>query len=188
MVESLHTFAYRSLARMTGATPESEEVTLSLTGPSDEPVLSNLLELYLHDLSELFPIEVGANARFGYYPLAPYWQEPERRSAYLIRAGSRLAGFALVRRGSPLTDDPNDLDVVEFFVLRRHRRAGVGRRAAFLLWNKMPGHWIVRVAGNNHRGLAFWRAIIRDYTRSALSERVMQLPERAWHVLDLDSH
>jgi predicted acetyltransferase len=105
----------------------------------------------------------------------------------LIRLGSRLAGFALVTRGSPLTDDPADLDVAEFFVLRRHRRSQVGRSAAFLLWDRVPGHWIVRVAGNNQRGLAFWRAAIAGYTQGALSERTVQVPGRLWHVLDLDS-
>jgi predicted acetyltransferase len=172
---------------MAGVTSESEEVTLSPAGLSDAPVLSNLLEFYIHDLSDFFPIEIGVDARFGYDRLASYWQEPERRSAYLIRVGSRLAGFALATRGSPLTDDPNDLDVAEFFVLRRHRRSRVGRRAAFLLWNRMPGHWIVRVAGNNQRALAFWRGVVSDYTRSALSERLVQLPERVWHVLDFDT-
>ena len=172
---------------MSEAESESEEVTLLAATSADAAVLSNLLELYIHDLSDFFPIEIGVDARFGYDRLALYWQEPERRSAYLIHNGSRLAGFALVARGSPLTDDPTDLDVAEFFVLRRHRRSQVGRRAAFSLWDRMPGHWIVRVADNNLRALAFWRAAVAAYTQSALSERSVQGPGRVWHVLDLNS-
>ena len=70
-----------------------------------------------------------------------------RTSLYLIRVRGRVAGFALVTRGSPATADPLDLDLAEFFVLRSYRRSGVGRRAAVLLWNSLPAHWIVRVAG-----------------------------------------
>jgi hypothetical protein len=89
-------------------------------------VLSNLLELYLHDLSEIFPIEVGADGHFGYENLPLYWSYPDTHFAFLIRSGACFAGFALATRGSPATDDPQDLDVAEFFVLRRYRRAGVG--------------------------------------------------------------
>ena len=52
----------------------------------------------------------------------------------------------------------------EFFVLRGLRRTGVGRDAAFLLWNRIPGRWIVRVSMSNSSGLAFWRRAIAKYT------------------------
>jgi predicted acetyltransferase len=166
---------------------ESRDVTLVPAEPSDEPVLSNLLELYLHDLSDYFPIDLGVDGRFGYYPLAPFLSGLEPRWVFLIRVDSRLAGFALATRSSPLTDDPNDLDVTEFFVSRRYRRAHVGLHAACLLWDRLPGDWIVRVAGNNQRALAFWRTAVSTYTRRALPERTMTLQERAWHVLDFDA-
>jgi predicted acetyltransferase len=166
---------------------EPDEVTLQLAAPSDAPVLTNLLELYMHDLSEVFPIEVGPDGRFGYGWLGAYWQEPERRFPHLIRAGSQLVGFALATRGSPLTDDPNDLDVAEFFVLRRHRRNGVGLRAACLLWDRIPGRWIVRVAADNVRALGFWRSAVAEYTGVAPTEQRVEMPARAWHVLELRS-
>src|SRR3954466_8074223 len=109
----------------------TREVVLEPATLRDSAALSNLLELYSHDLSDVFALELGAEARFGYEKLPLYWSEPEIRFPFLIRAGTRLAGFALVTRGSPASDDPNDFDIAEFFVLRRHRRSGVGRRAAF---------------------------------------------------------
>ena len=57
-----------------------------------------------------------------------------------------MAGFSFVTRGSPASDDPETLDVAEFFVLRGWRRSGVGRRAAPLLWDRLPGPWTVRVS------------------------------------------
>ena len=144
-----------------------DEVTLEPATTRDAALVANLLELYVHDLSAIFGVDIGEDGRFGYEPLPLYWSETDRRFAYLIRRGGRLAGFALVTRGSPATSDPLDLDVAEFFILRRHRRSGIGARAAWLLWNRLPGHWVVRVSPFNAAGLAFWERTIATYTRGA---------------------
>jgi hypothetical protein len=45
----------------------SPEVSLTVATESEGALLANLLELYIHDLSEVFPgVELGANGRFGY--------------------------------------------------------------------------------------------------------------------------
>jgi len=163
------------------------EVVVEPAMPPDAAVLSNLLELYSHDLSEVFNLELGANGRFGYEKLPLYWSESERRFPFLIRAGTRLAGFALVTRGSPASDDPNDFDIAEFFVLRRHRRSGVGRRAAFLLWNRFVAHWIVRVSEGNQNGLRFWASVIAEYTRGTAVEVTRPGSPHAWRVFMFNS-
>ena len=157
-------------------------MSLDFATLASAPLLSNLLELYLHDLSEIFPVEVGPDGRFG-YGLSLYWSQPERRFAFLIRVGTRAAGFALVTRGSPATDDPEDLDVAEFFVLRGYRRSGVGRRAAFLLWDRLPGSWVVRVSEANRAGLSFWQSTVREYTKGGFVEDQRPGTPNAWRVL-----
>ena len=163
------------------------EVTLETAEPGDAPALSCLLELYIHDLSEVFAVDIGEDGRFGYDGLPLYWSEKERRFPFLIRAGGRLAGFVLAKRGSPATDDPADLDVAEFFVLRRNRREGVGRRAAVLLWNRLPGHWIVRVSEGNRGALPFWSDVISAYTGGAFSRRTLPGSPHPWSVLAFES-
>jgi predicted acetyltransferase len=160
----------------------SQRVTLEVATPDSNRLLSGLLGLYMHDLSEIFAIEVGADGRFRYDKLPLYWSEPEKRFAFLIRAGGHPAGFALATRGSPATDDPEHLDVAEFFVLRGHRRTGVGRQAAFLLWNRLPGEWVVRVSEANRGGLPFWRSTIQEYTRNAFSESERPGSPHGWRV------
>jgi predicted acetyltransferase len=164
-----------------------QEVALSVATARDASVLSNLLELYVHDLSEAFALELGADGRFGYAKLPLYWSEPERRFPFLIRYGTRLAGFALVTRGSPASEDPEDFDVAEFFIVRRHRRSGVGRRAAFLLWNRFAGRWIVRVSEGNHGGLRFWASVITEYTSGAVVETTRPGSPHAWRVFTFNS-
>jgi predicted acetyltransferase len=148
------------------------EIILERATIIDHSLLSNLLELYLHDLSEIFPLKVGIDGRFGYDNLHLYWSEPDGSFAYLIRSNAEVAGFALVTRGSPATADPHDLDVSEFFILRSFRRCGIGRRATFLLSDCLPGRWVVRVSEMNRAGLQFWEGAIREYTRDIYSERM----------------
>ena len=165
----------------------TQAVTLERAMPADAALLSNLLELYIHDLSEIFAVEVGTDGRFGYENLPLYWSEHDRRFPFLIRSGARIAGFALVTRGSPVTDDPEDLDVAEFFVLRRYRRAGVGRHAARLLWSRLPGHWIVRVSEGNRPALPFWESVIREYTSGAFAESKRPGSPHGWRVYSFTS-
>jgi len=165
----------------------SDEVTLEVATASDAAVLSNLLELYSHDLSEVFELELGVDARFGYEKLPLYWSERERRFAFLVRLGARLAGFALVTRGSPASEDPTDFDLAEFFVVRRHRHSGVGRRAAFLLWDRFPADWVVRVAQGNQRGLLFWTKVIAEYTSGRAVETTRPGTPHGWRVFSFNS-
>src|SRR5262249_55888480 len=107
---------------------------------ADAALLANLLELYVHEMSEIFPVEIGADGRFGYPELPRYWSEPSTHLAFLIRTGPHVGGFALVTRGSAATTDPQDFDLAEFFILRSYRRTGLGRGAAFALWDRVRGH------------------------------------------------
>jgi predicted acetyltransferase len=164
------------------------KVVLDVAALSDAGLLANLLELYLHDLSEAFPlIELGADGRFGYDQLSLYWSEPERRFPFLVRYDTRVIGFVLVTRGSPASDDPDVLDVAEFFVIRRHRRSGVGRRAAFLVWDRFPSRWIVRVSEGNTGALLFWAGVIAEYTRGIATEFERAGSPNAWRVFSFDS-
>ncbi|HEY6722398.1 MAG TPA: GNAT family N-acetyltransferase [Polyangiaceae bacterium] len=168
---------------------DSELVVLTPATPSDGVLLSNLLELYIHDLSDIFTqLELGPDGRFGYPRLPLYFSEPDRRLAYLIRYGSRIAGFALVMRGSPAVEEVDVHDIAEFFVMRRYRRRGVGRRAATLLWQQLPGKWTVRVSEGNPAALAFWTRAVAEHTGGKATQWTRPGDPRAWRVLYFDSH
>ncbi|HKW48685.1 MAG TPA: GNAT family N-acetyltransferase [Gemmatimonadaceae bacterium] len=154
---------------------------------SDSPLLSNLLQLYIHDLSDVFPqVELGHDGRYGYERLPLYWSDAQRRFAFVIRCDGRPAGFVLATRGSPVVPDPDVLDVAEFFVIRRHRRAGVGRAAAYLLWNLLAGKWTVRVLESNSGALAFWRDVVAEYSKGTASESKVAAPPNNWRVFSFE--
>lgn len=167
---------------------DPHDVVLDVATVADGELLANLLELYIHDLSDVFPnLEIGSDGRFGYRRLPLYWRDPDRRFAFLIKCDGRVVGFALVTRGSPGTDDPSVFDVEEFFVLRRHRRSGVGRRAAMLLWNRLPGRWIVRVSEGNRGAVPFWTRVIAEYTGGAATESTRPGDPHLWRVFSFHS-
>src|SRR5215831_5575094 len=62
----------------------SHEVVLDIATTSDAALIGDLLELYTHDLSDVFPVQLGEDGRFGYQQLPLYWLEPERRYPFLI--------------------------------------------------------------------------------------------------------
>ena len=166
---------------------DPDAIVLDVATSADAGLLSNLLELYIHDLSEVFPsVQLGDDGRFGYANLPLYWSEPERRLAFIIKCDARVVGFVLVTCGSPATDDPNVYDIAEFFVVRRFRRSGVGRRAAVLLWNRLPGRWIVRVAEANRDALTFWAHVIAEFTSGAATECKRSGNPHAWRVFSFE--
>jgi predicted acetyltransferase len=165
----------------------TKTVTLEPATITDAVLIANLLELYIHDLSAFFAVDIGAEGHFGYAKLPLYWSEPEIRFPFLIRVGGQLAGFVLVTRGSPATEDPRALDIAEFFVLRRHRRSGTGRAAARLLWNRMPGVWIVRVSEANLPALPFWESVIGEYTGGDFQRSSRPGNVHPWRVFSFDS-
>ena len=173
---------------LAAAEEERVGVCIDPASEAERALLANLLELYLHDLSETFAIiELGADGRFGYPRLASYWSEPGVRFPFLIRSGGRVVGFVLAQRGSPLSDDPEVFDVAEFFVLRSERRSGVGARAAELLWDRLPGRWIVRVSAANRAGLPFWTRTIRNYAGDAARATQRGVEPQRWHVFAFDT-
>jgi predicted acetyltransferase len=141
--------ASRQTGIICGVTTGVEVVAATL---DDKAAIRHLLELYAHDFSVFTGAEVDESGRFGYRHLDQYWTDAERHP-FLIRGDGRLSGFAFVRSGTPH-------DMAEFFILRKHRRSGVGVEAARAVFAMFPGEWQVRELAANVGAIAFWRVAI----------------------------
>ncbi|MDP1625808.1 GNAT family N-acetyltransferase [Parvibaculum sp.] len=134
--------------------------------PDEKPVLANLMQLYIHDFSEhwagMANGELQNDGRFPAYPhLDAYWSDPARIPLLLRREGV-LIGFAL------LNDHAHggvavDRNMAEFFIVRKHRRGGMGTAAAHAVFSRYPGSWEAAVARRNLAALAFWRKAIASH-------------------------
>jgi hypothetical protein len=90
-----------------------------------QAALGNLLELYMHDFSELVPLDVGDDGRYGYKSLPLFWSD-NSRLPFLARLDGKLVGFVLITQSSEPSGDGDAWDMAEFFVLRRYRHRGIG--------------------------------------------------------------
>ena len=79
----------------------------------------------------------------------------------LFRLEGRPVGFALLNATSH-SGHPVDRNVAEFFVVRKHRRSGLGTAAAHALFAQRPGRWEAAVARPNTAALAFWRRAVES--------------------------
>jgi predicted acetyltransferase len=158
------------------------QVQLVAATAEQAPILANLIELYAHDFSEFFNVEVGEDGRFGYKSLPLYWSEPDRH-AFLVRVDEKLAGLVLVKRG------PADCwDMAEFFVLRGYRRSGIGSRVAHEVWRRFPGPWQVRVMQKNTAGQRFWAAAIGSFTGEAIAPVLTEHGGVSWSVFSFEAN
>jgi predicted acetyltransferase len=155
------------------------------------PILANLLELYVHDFSEFYPVELGQDGRFGYKHLHDYWTEPDRHP-FLITVGDKLAGFALVKKASALLSDAGVAaepvwDMAEFFIVRAHRRRSVGLLAAHQVWRMFPGQWQVRVMYSNRTAVHFWQRTIDTFAGQSVNPASFERDGKTWAVFNFAS-
>jgi predicted acetyltransferase len=137
-------------------------------GPEQEPVFAALMQLYVYDFSELLKLEIAEDGRFPFDRHRAYWTDA-RYQPFLIRTNGHLAGFVVVDGVSRLTEEPL-WDMSQFFVLRKHRTAGIGARAAAAAFHAFPGRWEVRVEARNTPAQTFWRKVVNRYTGGHCSE------------------
>jgi predicted acetyltransferase len=142
------------------------DVELLAVAEADKPVLANLIQLYQHDFSEIRELPLTRHGTFGYSYLDHYFTE-QTREAYFIEAGGELAGFALARGD---VDADGSWNVAEFFVARGHRRKGVAREAACLLFARHPGVWTLNFDHANTAAATFWPSVTASVATGPVEE------------------
>lgn len=139
---------------------------IDMARAADRPVLENLVQLYIHDFSELFVgTPRGDLADDGRYvvdiPLANWWIAPDH-IPLLLRCHGHLAGFALLNANSH-SGAAVDRNMSEFFIVRKYRRTGLGIAAAQTLFTRYPGRWEAAVIRRNTGARAFWQRAIASH-------------------------
>ena len=140
------------------------------------PVLSKLMQFYAYDFSEIMSSEIGEEGCFAARDDSQYFGAG--RHPVLIHVDGHLAGFAIVEELSRFGNQDAPLDVVEFFVLRKYRRSGVGRTVAETIFSRFRGKWEVRQVSKNVAATAFWRKVIDRFMGGAFEETVYD--EERW--------
>ncbi len=121
-------------------------------------ILERLMQLYLHNISLDFPIELNSQTALYDYDLEPYFNNPNYK-AYFIKNNNELTGFVLINL------EKNQNVVQELFILNNYKRKGIGRIVINKVFTKFKGNWIVRVLPCSLKAEQFWINVIKDYTK-----------------------
>jgi predicted acetyltransferase len=150
----------------------------------DREWIEAVYDEYLDSLSDLNTgmfLSVNANAPQRDEIFAS-WFATEQAHPLMIMQASDPVGFALVTRPRiPVKNEKRvDFCLSEFFVRERHRRSGIGRNAAALIFDRFAGEWEIVVYQRNPGSVEFWRKVVAGYSRGRYSEtaRLGEVRER----------
>lgn len=152
--------------------PEAFEVRVALA--EDRLPLQRLLELYQHDISDVYDQDVDRHGEYG-YPLDKYFSS-SACTAFLAFAGGHYAGFALADGAVKVRETGNWM--AQFFVLKKYRRSGLGRALARFVFQALPGYWEVGQMAQNVSAQAFWRSTLHELTGGTYVE--YSAPNERW--------
>jgi len=139
-------------------------ITLRPIHPEEKETLRDLWEKYDYDSSEYDRSDVNELGLYGEGTLNWYWTKGSYW-AYFIVVDAKLAGFVILTDRPVIEGTQMDSQVGEFFVMRKYRRMGVGRRAfeqAFALHTGR--HQIVRHP-KNAAAVRFWDTVVNEHTK-----------------------
>jgi predicted acetyltransferase len=139
---------------------------------ADESCIDNLMHLYCYDASEWYDIDLDKTGRYPFRPVARFWTEANQHP-FLIFVDSALAGFAVV--DSEVVDINSQWSIGYFFIAKCFRGKSVGRYVAQNLFTQFRGRWEVYQLVANKNAIAFWRAIISEFSGGKFEERLLTI-------------
>lgn len=161
------------------------EFTLTEVEDSDYELIQNLIRFYIYDMSEFTGWSCPPNGLYGGVDDQPYyfgktpsikevlWPDGWQGKGYKILVNSEIAGFCLVRLFNK--EDRQLHDIGEFFIIRKFRNKGLGRRVAHAVFDLYPGNWQVRQMVDNRPAQAFWRKVVATYTQDQFEDGLKYL-------------
>jgi predicted acetyltransferase len=174
---SLARYAEALVAVQTQPQSAPREVQVRPATAHDRLPIARMLELYQHDLSDIWPSDIDAHGDYG-YELDRYWVDARCRPFVALCNGA-YAGFALVDGATKVRRSGHWMD--QFFVMKKYRRHGVGRALATQVFAALPGVWEVGQMLDNRPAQAFWRRVIGGCADAGFVEH--RLTSGAWNGL-----
>ena len=141
---------------------------------SDRTWIQSIYGEYLKDLTAvsmntgMFPVSGEFGERED--DLLSRWFADDGSYPLLILHNDKPVGFALVSRPPRNQRAQVDYRMAEFFVLQGSRRRGLGRLAAQLILRRFSGSWEITEFQSNVGAVAFWRAVVIEFTGGRYKE------------------
>ena len=139
----------------------TEPLQLRPVYPFEKESLWALLQEYLAELSSYYGDSADDQGLFPYPYFEDYFSQPSRR-VYFLMHKNLAVGFALLNQYSPL-GRAVDWAMAEFYIKPTHRRQGLARQAASLLFRTHPGRWELKFSRENTAARRFWFSVTGDF-------------------------
>ncbi len=136
-----------------------ENIEVRPAAITEQRPLFRMLELYQYDLSDIWNQELDSNGEYG-YALERYWAAADCYP-FIALVNGHYAGFALVDGATKIASSGYWMD--QFFVLKKYRRASLGRAIALKVFSALPGYWEVGQMTQNVVAQRFWRSVIAEH-------------------------
>ncbi len=146
-------------------------ITLKRCEVQDRLIFDRLLQLYIYEFTDFVKWDLNEEGWFETTRWDQYFAD-ESTLPFLILVDDALAGFVLVSDEVTLPENLGGHCVKEFFVVRNHRRCGVGKTVATQTFSMFAGKWEVRVMRDNTRAENFWQAVISEFANGNYQKQV----------------
>ncbi|MEK3886223.1 GNAT family N-acetyltransferase [Bacillus sp. FSL K6-3431] len=150
-------------------------IELSLVSYEDKTILYHLIQLYRYDSSEFDDHVLNQHGLYLYKFLDHQWTDEYRRP-FIVKIDGEIAGFVLVSLDLPKeftklsTSDKTNV-ISDFFIIRKFRRKGIGKKVAFSIFNQFRGGWEIKQTISNKTANVFWKNVINEYTGTSTYKR-----------------
>ncbi len=124
-------------------------------------VIEQMMQFYMYDLSQWYPLVLNESGMYTLSPKADYWADAAT-IPYLIDVNDELAGFAVV--DGDRIDQQTDFNLGYFFIMPRYRGQGVGKAAFQQIVQRHIGQWEIYFLSQNQLAAHFWPNAIQMVT------------------------
>lgn len=123
-------------------------------------ILERLLQLYLHNISLYFPMDLNNKTGLYKYDDISKYFDSSNNQAFLIKNEDNITGFMLV----DFFEEKNVIQ--EMFILNNYKGKGLGKKSVIELLNTYKGNWEIKSLPCSKQAESFWTKVITDYTNN----------------------
>lgn len=152
----------------------------------DIDVVKHLWDLYSYDFSVYDGDDVNEMASYN-FTYGEHYFNSEEKFILLIVINGRYAGFVTVSNVCYILNQPNDRTIVDFFIMNKYRKGGIGRTVAEKVFNLYPARWEVVQWDNNDASKVFWEKVISRYTNNHYEIRKLYTKDMTLQAIIFDS-
>ena len=133
-------------------------IKIKIVNSNERSLIENLLQMYLHNISEYFPIDFNSKTcTYEYDDISKYFNE-SNNYAILFMNDDEVIGFSLI----DLID--NTYTVQEMFILNNYKNKGFGEECITKVFDDFNGNWIIKSLPLSPKSENFWNKTISKYT------------------------